>query len=273
MKKLKQWCGTLERNILWTILGILIGFIFFNLFIFIPDNILDILKVLSGIVITVSVGIGAQQFRFNRKQVVKNNQWNKKQLGMTETHKSRVIIKKMTTNLQGTLNFLERDCEVIPLSDIHNSFGAFLNENEFIFHGTDGHEAQKNITESSFHRDDKHIKYLKDDVDGREMRESLWILLGEYEYICNGINHDIFDENIIASLMGASIMKTYIQFSDYIEHLRLDKGSKGHNSPLAYIELEKTALSIYTNRNKNNVCKNYKIKKFMELKQTSSRQE
>ena len=93
-KKLLNWCGSFEKNMLWIIFGIVIGLLLFTFLAWIPKNWFDILKVLGYLFISVSVVIAAQQFRFNREQAQYANEWNKKQLAISRLHDSRHIFKK-----------------------------------------------------------------------------------------------------------------------------------------------------------------------------------
>jgi len=226
------------------ILGIII-----LLLVLIPDAkaelVLDILKIIGTFFIAISVGIAAAQFRFNRKQVEKANLWNKKQLAITQMHNSRKIIKQAIADLHGYFEVLERK-NPYELYEIHDIFGVKLNDGSFVFHSEQTQEDIKKLPKQQPEPDKYRAVQFREDVNGRKVKDTLLIYLGEFEYLCSGINNDVFDEKTIETLLDRSIVRAYDLFQHYINHLR-DTSQHGEK---IYKELEIVA-NKFRNRLQN----------------------
>ena len=209
--KLLTWCGSFEKNILWTIFGILIGLILFTFLAWIPENWFDILKVLGYLFISISVGIASQQFSFNREQAEYANKWNKKQLAISRLHDSRHILKELQNKLHGHLEILERDKDnPFTLKDIHDSLGVKLDDNTFVFHGEHTSEDIKKIPKKQPTPTTFSALNFKKEINGREIKDNILDFLGEYEFICSAVNNDVFDDEVVKGLFQSNIVRIYV---------------------------------------------------------------
>jgi len=245
--KLLNWCGSFEKNILWTIFGVLIGLILFAFFAWIPQNWFDILKVLGYLLISLSVVIASQQFKFNRQQAEYANRWNKKQLAISRLHDSRHTLKEFQNKLHGHLEILERDKDnPFELKEIHDIIGVRLNDGTFVFHGEHTSEDIKKIPKEQPNQDTFSALNFKEDTDGREIKDNILNFLGEYEFICSAVNNDVFDDEIVKRLFQSNIVRIYSIFKPYIEHLQ----TTHKYGKVVFCELEKVAIKYSDNATK-----------------------
>ena len=213
-----KWCGTFERNSIWLLLGIFIGSLISLWLMGFSETNINVLKVITGGILAFSAGVAAQQFRFNRKQAEKANRWNTRQLAMTQMHSSRKVMKECIAKLHECLEILERK-EPYELYEIHDIMGIQLDDGSFCFHGEEIEEKIKLIPTSA-KNDDYRCLSFSDKYKGREIKDSIIDYLSEYEYICSGVNNNIFDDKTVKSLLRGSIISKYKLFEKYIKHQR-----------------------------------------------------
>ena len=179
----------------------------------------DYAKIIGTGTIAISVGIAARQFQLNKRQTKEINTWNKKQLAMTQAHTVLDNITKHIEVINPVLKYRERKKnEVIPYSvaEIHNAMGVFMENGEFVFHGQHSKDDYKNLPRK---QKDEHIIHFIDEIDGLAIKDSIYGLLNEYEYLAAGVNNNILDGKIIKSLMCSSIRDAFRLFEVYINHV------------------------------------------------------
>ena len=93
--------------------------------------------------------------------------------------------------------------------------GVFLENGEFVFHSYHTKEHYKYLPKEPR---DSHINYFMDDINGLAIKDSIYGLLNEYEYLTAGVNNDILDAEVIKSLMYTAMKDTYKLFEQYIKH-------------------------------------------------------
>lgn len=218
--KKDKWCGKTLQNILWLLFGAVTGILIILFFMNFDNKIIDIVKAIGSLMIVLSIGIAINQFRLNRKQFEKNNEWNKKQLAMTQAHTVLANITKHIEVINPVLHYRERKTEQLKpyqVYEIHNAMGIFTEDKKsFIFHGQHTKEDYKNLPRE---KSDNHIIYFMDDIDGLAIKDSIYGLLNEYEYLAAGVNNDILDKSVIKSLMFASMKDAFRLFEVYINHV------------------------------------------------------
>jgi len=219
--KKDKWCGKAEQSILWILVGVMISILAIAVFFSFDDKIINIIKALGSLMLVISLSIAANQFRLNRKQFEKNNEWNKKQLAMTQSHTVLDNITKHIEIINPVLNYRERKkskSKVIPYSvyEIHNAMGVFMEDGSFIFHGQHSKEDYKNLPRE---QKNKHIIHFIDEIDGLAIKDSIYGLLNEYEYLAAGVNNEILDKEVIKSLLCSSIKDVFRLFEVYIDHV------------------------------------------------------
>lgn len=217
--KRDKWCGKIMQNALWTLFGVVFGIIIIAVFMNFDSEIISTIKALGSLMIVLSIGIAINQFRLNRKQYEENNKWNKKQLAMTQAHTVLDNITKHIEIINPILHYRERkknNLKPFEVYEIHNAMGVFMEDKSFIFHGQHTKDDYKNLPRV---QNDEHIIYFMDDVDGLLIKDSIYGLLNEYEYLTSGVNNDILDEAVIKSLMYSSIKDAYRLFEKYISHV------------------------------------------------------
>lgn len=215
--KRDKWCGKVLQNILWLLLGLVSGILIILFLMNFDEKIIHIVKAIGSLMIVLSIGIAINQFRLNRKQFEKNNEWNTKQFGITETHKSRRIIKDAINELVKDLDVMEKK-EPFEVYEIHNAFGVFLTNGTFIFHGEAKDDDMRLLPEHNYN--DGHISRFKENIDGRKVKNTLLDLIGEYEYIALGINHGTFHKKSVLALVSGPIRRNYYLYHKYIKHLQ-----------------------------------------------------
>lgn len=180
---------------------------------------IDYVKVCSSLAIAISVGIAARQFQLNKRQTKEINTWNKKQLAMTQAHTVLDNITKHIEVINPVLQYRERKKnEVAPytVAEIHNAMGVFMENGEFVFHGQHSKDDYKNLPRE---QKGENIIHFIDEIDGLTIKDSIYGLLNEYEYLAAGVNNDILDGKIIKSLMCSSIRDAFKLFEVYINHV------------------------------------------------------
>lgn len=221
-----KWCGTFQRNALWALTGLFTGALI-TVFIVKHSDIINVMKVVTGLILAISVGVATQQFRFNRKQAEKANKWNTKQLAITQMHASRKVMKEAINKLHGSLEVLEQK-EPYKLHQIHDAFGVKLLDGTFCFHGEETDKEIKLIPDKP-EEDYQCLKFNKS-INGREVKDAIINYLSEYEYICSAVNNKIFDDETVKSLLRGSIISKYNIFKDYIIHQQEATGNKTYFS-------------------------------------------
>lgn len=201
-----------------------IGFILFLVFIayigtFLPideDNeITKKILFLSKLALSVGVIVAAFQFYLNKEQLEQTNDWNKKQLAITEVNKINNSLEKKIQVLMKVLNYGERK-EPYKVSEIHCCMGKF----------------DKNCKDFKFH--EKKKKNEQDlEYDGKEIKNIIINLLNDFEYIATGVNMNIFDEEVVKRLWRGKLIYAFKMFKNYIIHLRIE-----HKWDKVYSELE-----------------------------------
>lgn len=179
----------------------------------------DYVKMGSSFAIAISVGIAARQFQLNKRQTKKINKWNKKQLAMTQAHTVLDNITKHIEVINPVLKYRERKKnKVTPYSvaEIHNAMGVFMENGDFVFHGQHSKDDYKNLPRK---QNGDHIIHFIDEIDGLAIKDSIYGLLNEYEYLAAGVNNKILDGTIIKSLMCSSIRDAFKLFEVYIDHV------------------------------------------------------
>lgn len=214
--KKDKWCGKIEQNLLWLLFGIVGGIVIVALMLKLDQEVINIIKAIGSLMIVVSIGIAINQFRLNRKQFEKNNEWNTKQFGITETHKSRRVIKDAINKLIVDLDVIERKTP-FEVYEIHNAFGVFLRDKKFIFHGEQKDDDMRLLPET---QTDGHICRFKPETNGRQVKNTLLDLIGEYEYIALGINKGTFHKASVLALVAGPIRRNYYLYHKYIKHLQ-----------------------------------------------------
>jgi len=217
--KKDKWCGKAEQSILWILFGVMIAILSIASFFSFDDKIINIIKALGSLMLVVSLGIAANQFRLNRKQFEKNNEWNKKQLAMTQAHTVLDNITKHIEVINPILNYRERKknkATPYSVAEIHNAMGIFMEDGSFVFHGQHSKDDYKNLPRE---QKDEHIIHFIDEIDGLAVKDSIYGLLNEYEYLAAGVNNDILDEDVIKSLMCSPIRDAFRLFEVYINHV------------------------------------------------------
>ena len=218
--KKDKWWGKIIQNALWLLFGMMLGILIIIVLMHFDTHIINIIKALGSLMIVVSIGIAINQFRLNRKQYEKNNEWNKKQLAMTQAHTVLDNITKHIEIINPVLHYRERKKEQLrpyEVYEIHNAMGVFMEDKKsFIFHGQHAKEDYKNLPRE---QSDKHIIYFMDDVNGLAIKDSIYGLLNEYEYLAAGVNNDILDEEVIKSLMYTPMKDAFRLFEVYINHV------------------------------------------------------
>ncbi len=229
-----NWCGTTAGSMTWVVFGIVLGMGLLVFLLYMPDNIIDILKVVMSGFIAFSVAIAAQQFSHNRRQSELNNKWNRKQLAVTQMHASRKIMKEAIKELHGHFEILEQQ-EAYSLHEIHDAMGARLKNGEFIFHNENTDDDIKLLpTKQDETEKFRAVKFQE--INGRDIKDNILNYLGEFEYICSAINNEIFDDDTVKSLLRKNIIRAYTIFEKYILHLQAIHGDKN-----TYSELQKVA--------------------------------
>ncbi|MDM5272102.1 DUF4760 domain-containing protein [Sulfurovum sp. zt1-1] len=241
-KKNAKWCGTIERHAAWTLLGFFTGAAVFGWLSGFSETTIDVLKVITGGLIAVSAGIAAQQFRFNRKQAEKANRWNTKQLAATQMHASRKVIKEAISDLHGKFEILEQKGPY-SLYEIHDAIGVMLSSGKFVFHGEETEDDIKLIPDEQHEKSKYRAISFRKDVNGREIKDNILKYLGEYEYICVSLNNKIFDEETVRMFLEYGIIRAFMIFENYIDHLQ-----KVHGDKTTYLELQ-TVATRYINDN------------------------
>ncbi len=246
--KKDKWCGKVEQNILWLLGGVLLAILMIASLLSFNNEIINVIKVLGSLMLVFSIGIAANQFRLNRKQFEKNNEWNTKQFGITETHQSRRIIKNAINELIKDLDVIERK-KPFEVFEIHNAFGVFLTDGRFVFHGEQSDKDMRLLPES---RNDEHICRFKKNTDGRQVKNILLDLLGEYEYIALGVNNKTFHKESVLSLVAGPIRRNYYLYHKYIKHLQYHhKYGKS-----VFSEFRKLGIELSWKKRKNERLKN-----------------
>jgi len=189
---------------------------------------IDVMKVITGLIVAISAGVAAQQFRFNRKQAELTNRWNKKQLAITQMHASRKVMKEAITKLHSTFGILERK-DPYELHEIHDIYGVMLKDGKFCFHGEQTEEEIRQLPDTQTDDDYRCVSFRKE-INGREMKDAIINYLSEYEYICSAVNNDIFDDKTVKSLLNGSIVGKYKLFEKYIKHQQESTGNKTYFS-------------------------------------------
>lgn len=212
-----NWCGTFQRNALWLLFGVFLGSFLNNWIGGFSELSINVLKVITGSIVAISVGVATQQFRFNRKQADKANKWNTKQLAMTQMHSSRKVMKECISKLHKCLDISERK-NPYKLCEIHAMYGIKLSNGSFCFHGEETDNDIKLIPEKK--TEDYTCLEFNKNINGREIKDTIIDYLSEYEYLCSGVNNEIFDNKTVNTLLRGSIIHKYILFKDYIEHQR-----------------------------------------------------
>lgn len=223
------------------IIGIFIGLGIFIYLFESTDKTLNILKSASIIFVGISVLIGIYQLSANVRQIRYSNDWNKKQLATTRLHESEKNIKTALTALHSTLNVVGRDIEnPYKYHEIHDNLGVFLEDRKtFVFHGEQTDDDIKNLPKNE-NQKKNHTNKFNHEINGREVRDNIIALLNEYEYISSSVNCDIFDKESVMRLMDLKILRTYLRFQEYINHLRNEHGG----GSTTYKELEDFANEI-----------------------------
>ena len=211
-----------------SLIGLLFGLVFILYFYDFDEKSLIIAKIVSSLFIFVSIGIAAMQFRLNRKQTAYANEWNKKQLAITQMHASRKVMKESIAKLHNTLGILERK-KTYELHEIHDIYGVMLKNGEFCFHGEQTEEDIKQLPDEPMGDDYRCISF-RDDINGREMKDAVINYLSEYEYICSAVNNQIFDDKTVKSLLRGSIVGKYVLFEKYIKHQQESTGNETYFS-------------------------------------------
>jgi len=178
---------------------------------------------ISPIFILGTLIIGINQLRLNQKQQKNTKEWNKKQLAITQIHKSRnkiiKILKKLdkyfkSKNIKSITD--RQKNEPFTLKEIHQLIG----NGEYKPNGN-----------------------FEFDKKGEKVRRLLLEFLGEYEYIAAATNSDIFDRQVVKDILQYNIIRTYYVFENYIKHIREIHA----NNNSIYIELEKLAKKLENN--------------------------
>jgi len=232
MKKLLR---KIEANLLWLFSGIIVGVLLVMLVKWLDKNTIDAIKAIGSILIFISIAIAANQFSLNRKQFENNNKWNKRQLAMTQAHTVLDNINKHIEIINPVLHFRERKktgLKPYEVYEIHNAMGVFLENGEFVFHSYHTKEHYKYLPKEPR---DSHINYFMDDINGLAIKDSIYGLLNEYEYLAAGVNNDILDAEVIKSLMYTAMKDTYKLFEQYIKHA-IEKHDGNQNM---YTEIKK----------------------------------
>lgn len=247
-----RWCGTFEENALWSALGFVTGAALTIWMVGLSENTIDILKVIAGMILAVSAGIAVQQFKFNREQAERANEWNKKDAANKALYAAKENINKFIDSLPADFNLRQmmRNGQIASIKDIHNAMGVFIKSDQysgsnrvynFVYHSAtpQAHDIQ--------HIHDKEVEgycmEFNTKVDGRKIERSILSILGEYEYICMSCTQDIFDKEAVIELIGPNIVTTFNTLSDYIVHLRQD-GRHGGGRSYVYDYFEKFSKEI-----------------------------
>ncbi|HAC70133.1 MAG TPA: hypothetical protein DCF41_00260 [Arcobacter skirrowii] len=210
--------------------GIIISFIFSGF----TNETLNVLKAISIIFVGFSLLLAMYQLK-------NSNEWNKKQLATTRLHESEKNIKTSIAGLHSALNVVNRDItKPYEVYEIHNKLGVFLKDGKtFIFHGEQTDNDIKILPDDEKQKEN-HINKFDHDIKGRDIRDNIISLLNEYEYISSSVNCNIFDKESVTRLVDLKLLRTYLKFQKYINHLRDHHG--GGNT--TYIEFEKFAREI-----------------------------
>ena len=179
---------------------------------------------LSKLALSVGVIVAAFQFYLNKEQLEQTNEWNKKQLAITEVNKINEKLEKKIQKLMKILNYGERK-EPYKISEIHCCMGKFKeNCKDFEFHNKDS--GTKNTD---------GIKNLCLEYDGQDVKNTIINLLNDFEYIATGVNMDIFDENVVKKLWRGKLIYAFDMFKNYIHHLRIEHGWENVYTELEYL--------------------------------------
>jgi hypothetical protein len=207
------------KNLFWIPAVLLLGIVITLVFMEFDPQVLNAIRAIGSLLIVASIIIATIQFRLNRKQFQQNNEWNKKQLAMTEAHSVLKNINKYLEVLNPILKYRERkknNLKPYAIYEIHNAMGVFMKDNSFIFHGQHSKEDYKRLPEES---DGEHISYFIEEIDGILVKDSIYSLLNEYEYLAAGVNNGILDEKIVKSLMYTPMKDAFRLFEVYINHV------------------------------------------------------
>lgn len=230
---MKDFKNTIDvKNIIMIVLGLALGIFISFIFIGFTDKTLNVLKAISIIFVGLSLLLALWQYN-------NSNRWNKKQLAANRLHESGKSLKACISVLHDTLNIIERDSSIpYEVHELHNAFGVFDKDENFIFHGEEKESDIKNLPLDSKQKE-KHINSFRD-INGREIKDNVIALLNEYEYIALNVNNDIFDFETVKRLMAGKIIKNYNRFAIYINHLR-EHHKYGKN---IYIEFEQLSKKL-----------------------------
>jgi hypothetical protein len=217
------FCATIT---LFVIISLCIIFVYKNMKYFV-----EIIAKISPIFIIGTLMIGINQIKLNQEQQKNTKEWNKKQLAITQIHKSRYKLSKILRALdkifknKNIKSITDRQpYETFTLKEIHTLMG----NGEYSPNG----------------------KFEFDCEDGEKTRRLLLNFLGEYEYIAAATNLEIFDKKVVKDILSYNIIRTYCIFRTYIKHIR--EIHTGDN--YIYIEIEKLALSFCKEKEKE-CCK------------------
>ncbi len=98
----------------------------------------------------------------------------------------------------------------------------------------------------SFERDVSEMcKAIRDRLQGKtatystvikdpELEALVFALLNRHEYLCGGVNQNIFDRKIVMLLRGAALQQTWDEYREYIEEYR-----NGLDKEEAWVEIDK----------------------------------
>ncbi|GEM_PF-6693996 len=213
-------------------------------------DIKDSIKLVSSLLIVISIILASAQFLYNR-------QWNQKDAAIKGLYTSN----KKTTELNSKLNrYLDTNYKIehnepLDIVDIHNKMGVFLDNGKFVFHGDETQESIKHI-QSKYKN---YAQEFDDKIKGREIESLIKDILNEYEYISTACMKGIFDKDIVMSLKAAGIVRTFNLFSNYIYHVRYDKR---HNyGDRMYSNFEEFATEISNSLYKDDKYSQYRIRK------------
>lgn len=139
----------------------------------------------------------------NSEQFKKSNIWQKREKGLEVSWRIKPRIAKYRKVLVHEFNYSHRKDEehAITVKEIHDKI------------------CEKN-TDGNFIPDEYH-KYKMTDK-GKEIRSNLVNYLDAYEYLASGINHGIFDKEVVLNLFRGSILKAYKVLSAYVKHVNKD---------------------------------------------------
>lgn len=162
------------------------------------------------------IGLG---FLFGIFQLIANHDWNRRNAALLETEKNKDRYLESLKYLYSVDCLgIEHRTYAYSVEEIHKCFCVLDNTNIKLL--------PKNTSTNEYEMTE----------DGKKIRQNLFNVLNYFEFLAAGVNHKVFDENIIKDLQYSIMMRFYTLFIEYIKHYR-DAHSRGSRVSEQYITL------------------------------------